>query len=179
MHIRYYHQNGRVGIAYRLEARENDIGFVPKDIQSKGKEAIEEYAVKICLEHNRQAVYKAKRDAEQRKLRQDSVDRLVENVANDGTALAGRILSNDKGYGVRVFLEKPYKSEKFIIFNYPTCWAAAMSGRHVFDDDGNLTENVIKDARDALVGLYNDIMARKKYGQQLDLVRELNGKNTD
>lgn len=196
MRIRYYQQNGRVGVSYELDFEEIDVfmksdvqgkefslrnltginlGLVPEEVQSKGKEAIKEYAEKICRERHEQKVAEAYKTVEMAKQRRSSVDRVIDTVHANGTKLIGRILNNNKGKGVRVFLEKPYRSEESIVFMYPTCFAEAMGGRQVFDDYGNLTERVIKDSCNALIGLYDGIITREKHGKQIDLVNELNG----
>lgn len=197
MEISYYHQDGRVGVFYNLDIEEIDeflksgaqgeafdicdlteidMGLVPEKIQSQGKAAIKEYAFKISQARHKRKIADAYKLVRKIKLRQSTVNRPIEIEHESGVTLYGRMLSNDKGYGVRVFLEKPRKSRKSVLFNYPTCRGESVCGCHVFDDFGNLTERVIGDSRNALIELYDGIIARKKYGKQLNLVNDLNGR---
>ena len=164
---RYFQENGRIRVIFSYGGHkyqyQEDMGLVPKKIQAKGKEAIEHYSEINCTRLYRQERAREDLKEKRRELRMSSVDRLVEIVSKNGVALAGRILRNDNGGGVRVFLEKPFRSKQIVIIDYPHGGCIATSGRRVFDDDGELTETAILDARHALVDLYKNVLARKKY----------------
>jgi len=195
MEISYYQKDGRVGVFYNLDIEEIDeflksgargeafnicdlteidMGLAPNDVQRKGKASIKEYALKVCRTRHEKKIADAYKIVEQKRLRQSTVDRPIEIEHESGITLHGRMLSNDKGYGVRVFLEKPYKSRTNVLFNYPTCRGESVCGYHVFDDFGNLTQRVIGDSRNALIDLYDAIVARRRHGKEIDLVSELN-----
>ena len=95
------------------------------------------------------------------------------SVRHQGETLTGRITTDGPG-SVRVTLEAPVCSDRGIVFDYPNCFAESVSGRHVFDHDGNLTDVLLRDAEGALVRLYKEHVARANFGKTVNLVETLN-----
>ncbi|MDF1496822.1 MAG: hypothetical protein P1P90_02050 [Patescibacteria group bacterium] len=188
--INYYEKDGRIGVKYLSNFYLNDIedyrpfnaelmdefnvGLIPSDVQKMGKTAITEYAVQACQkdwQKRRRAVLKKIRSREKRI---DTMNIPLTVTHSSGITLIGLIVKNPDGYGIRVTLEAPFKSEEAYIFNYPNCFAACVGGLHVYKIDGTLSDVVLKDSRKAVAKLYDEELTRQKHGDVLDIVESLN-----
>lgn len=193
MRIEYFEQDGKLGIQYRpafedslflirpLESgRDTNIdwprmvGFVPKDVQEKGKDAIRGYAKRKCDADLKKLKEERRRELREADERQKTLNQPI-SIMHKGTLLKGRIVIGPSGYDVIVKLEDPFKAQT-TPYSDPTCFASSMAGHRTFSlNDGSLTQWAIKDAEENLTHLYDYEVRRRKHGKVLKLSEDLNG----
>jgi len=191
MNIRFYQKDGRIGAKYTLTSEELDkcpirpdpafcpffdeidIGLLPSKIQKTGKQRIREYVERACRRRHQNNLKRVRREMREADEREQNVNRVIE-VDHDGLMLQGRIKSRGSAYGVIVMLEKPFASKKGYVFDYPNCFAESVGGKHVFDEEGRLTNVLLGDAEDAVIRLYKAGKAKRKHPKAVNLVKALN-----
>lgn len=200
MHIEYYERDGRIGVKYAVDPGgpewdqlrkgfhgeteleriksmdlKPDLGLIPAKIQAQGQEVIARHAHEICRQHLEERIEKAEAFDRERIARMGRTNLPMRVISpNDGVMLHGRIVSAELYYKIVVVLEQPFSCRTTPYAN-PTCWAASMVGHRTYDlDTGELTPWAIEDAKQKLVQIYEYEKRRRKHGDVLQVVEELN-----
>jgi hypothetical protein len=173
--IWYDVQNGRLKYFYgplQSEGCAEFCGFVPEEVVSKGDEAVKRY---VAAEIKKKEIAKWKRL--NKRLRKIESTNFPIEVIHGGVYLKGRIIDyspkNDDRGGIEVLLEEPreYKGKDQII----ECFGLRIP---FFDDDGNLTEEMIEYAKRCLIEIYEErrkeILKQKSAPQAYEMVKRLN-----